>query len=321
MHANPQKVVPHNKVVKTYKITYSYDLLPHHIDAQKSGTWVLFYTFHFHFDTSLPIPHNGTPMELLAHHKILLDDKIRMTAYRKAIQAAVKPGMVVADIGAGLGVLSHMALAAGASKVYAIEFDAETIALAEKDDRMVWVHGLSGDSRLPEKVDVIVSETLGSFALDENTLPTLIDARNRFLKKGGIIIPQALTLFVAPATTRSRNKVQHITTQQLLAKATAHSVDFTSDTDPTFTLETKFKVTRDSTLSGFSGWFDLKLFGDISFSTAPTKPETHWKQGFLPLRKTEKVRKGQTITFRLIMEPDQLPTGVTTEIGYDYHVD
>lgn len=260
-------------------------------------------------------------MDLLANHKILLNDKIRMDAYRKSIQAAVKPGMVVADIGAGLGVLSHMALDAGASKVYAIEFDAETIALAEKSEKIIWIHGLSGDIRLPEKVDVIVSETLGSFALDENTLPTLIDARKRFLKKGGTLIPQALTLFVAPATTRSRNKVQHIATQHLLAKATAHLVDFISDTNPTFTLETEFKVTRDGTLSGFAGWFDLKLFGSISFSTAPTKPKTHWKQGFLPLRKPEKVRRGQTITFRLIMEPDQLPTGVTTEIGYDYHVD
>lgn len=260
-------------------------------------------------------------MDLLAHHKILLNDKIRMEAYRKAIRAAVKPGMIVADIGAGLGVLSHMALAAGASRVYAVEFDAETIALAEKDSRITWVHGLSGDIRLPEKVDVIVSETLGSFALDENTLPTLIDARKRFLKKSGSVIPQSLDLMIAPATSRSRSKVQSIAKDQLLAKPTSHHIDFLSETDPVFTVNTEFKIIRDGTLSGFAGWFDVKLFGNISFSTAPTKPVTHWKQGFLPIRSSERLKRGQTLRFQLVMEPDQLPTGVTTLIGYDYHVD
>lgn len=259
--------------------------------------------------------------ELLTQHRVLLNDKIRMATYRTAIQAAVKPGMVVADIGAGLGVLAHMALGAGAQKVYAIEFDAETIALAEKDDRMIWIHGLSGDVRLPEKVDVIVSETLGSFALDENTLPTLIDARKRFLKKDGIMIPASLDLMIAPATSRSREKIQTISKDQMLAKPTTHHVDFSSDTNPTLTLETPFQITRDGILSGFAGWFDLHLFKTILLSTAPDAPQTHWKQGFLPIRKPEKLKRGQTVRFTLEMAPDQLPTGATTLIGYDYHVD
>lgn len=241
-----------------------------------------------------------------------------MTAYRKAIQAAVKPGMIVADIGAGLGGLSHMALAAGASKVYAIEYDAETIVLVEKDDRITWIHGLSGDVRLPEKVDVIVSETLGSFALDENTLPTLIDARKRFLKKDGIIIPESLDLMIAPATSRSRDKVQIISKDQMLAKPISYHVNFPSENNPTVTVDTSFKILRDDVLSGFAGWFHLKLFGNISFSTAPDAPQTHWKQGFLPIRNPEKLKRGQTLHFQLVMEPNQLPTGVETLIEYDY---
>ncbi len=259
--------------------------------------------------------------ELLTNHQVLLNDKIRMAAYRKAIGAAVKPGMVVADIGAGLGVLSHMALEAGAERVYALEFDADTIDQAEHDEKIIWMQGLSGTIRLPEKVDVIVSETLGSFALDENTLPTLIDARKRFLKKDGIIIPQSLTLYVAPATTTSRNKVQLISSPKLLAEPATQDVDFMKATDPIFNFESTFEVTRDGTLSGFSGWFDLQLINKISFSTAPSAPQTHWKQGFLPIRRPQKVKRGQTIRFQLVMEPDQLPTGVETLIGYDYHVD
>lgn len=259
--------------------------------------------------------------ELLANHQVLLNDKIRMAAYRKAIAAAVTPGMVVADVGAGLGVLSRMALEAGAERVYAIEFDADTIENADPDEKIIWMQGLSGNIRLPQKVDVIVSETLGSFALDENTLPTLIDARKRFLKKGGIMIPQGLTLFVAPATTTSPKKVQLIPPSKLLATPATQDVEFMTAIDPTFTFETTFTATRDGILSGFTGWFNLRLFNQISFSTAPDAPPTHWKQGFLPIQHPEKVKRGQTIRFQLVMEPDHYPTGVETLIGYDFHVD
>lgn len=258
--------------------------------------------------------------ELLSKHQVLLNDAIRMAAYRKAIQSTVKPGMVVADVGAGLGVLSRMAIEAGAKKVYAIEFDADTIAHAGNDEKIIWKQGLSGDIHLPEKVNVIVSETLGSLALDENTLPTLIDARKRFLKRGGMVIPQSLKLFLAPAASTSRKKVQLIPSTKLLAKPVSQAVDFTIATDPTFTFDTTFKVTHDGLLSGFAGWFDLCLFGKISFSTSPDSGTTHWRQGFLPIRRPEKVKRGQVIRFQLVMEPDRLPTGVETLIGYDYHV-
>lgn len=259
--------------------------------------------------------------ELLSNHRVLLNDTIRMTAYRQAIRTVVKPGMVVADVGAGLGALSRMAIVAGAKTVYAIEFDADTIANADHDVKIIWKQGLSGDIRLPEKVDVIVSETLGSWALDENTLPTVIDARKRFLKKGGVIIPQSLSLSVAPATSTSRKKIQSIPMTQLLAKPVSRVVDFTTETDPKFAFETTFKVTHDGILSGFAGWFDLCLFGKVSFSTSPESKPTHWEQGFLPIRRPEKVKRGQVIRFQLVMEPDRLPTSVETLIGYDYHVD
>ncbi len=259
--------------------------------------------------------------ELLTRHQVLLDDTVRMMGYSKAVRAVVKPGMVVADIGAGLGVLSRMAIEAGASKVYAIEFDADTIAHADHNDKIIWRQGLSGDIHLPEKVDVIVSETLGSFALDENILPTLIDARRRFLKRGGVIIPQSLKFFVAPTASGSRKKVQSILLAQLLAEPASQDVDFTTAANPVFTLDVPFEATRDAVLSGFTGWFDIRLFDGISFSTSPDAPKTHWKQGFLPIRRSQKVKRGQRICFRLVMEPDRLPTGVTTHIGYDYHVD
>ncbi len=44
----------------------------------------------------------------------MLDDQIRMAAYKNAIQEVVKPGMVVLDLGTGTGILGLWALQAGA---------------------------------------------------------------------------------------------------------------------------------------------------------------------------------------------------------------
>ena len=50
----------------------------------------------------------------------------------------------------------------------------------------------------PPRVDVVVSETLGNFALEEGIVATLADARARFLKPNGILIPGRVTQLVAP---------------------------------------------------------------------------------------------------------------------------
>ncbi|MBI2336273.1 MAG: 50S ribosomal protein L11 methyltransferase [Deltaproteobacteria bacterium] len=143
--------------------------------------------------------------DLLYHHSIMLNDEIRMRAYGRAIAQVVKPGDVVVDIGCGLGVLSFLALKAGAKKVYAIEADSPTLQLARKFaeqnhflKQITFIKKLSGQVRLPEKADVIVSEILGSLAIDENILPTLLDAKKRFLKKGGKVIPEQFSLYAVP---------------------------------------------------------------------------------------------------------------------------
>ena len=51
----------------------------------------------------------------------MLDDEIRLDAYRRAIEAVVKPVDVVVDAGSGTGILPYTPQKAGAQKVYAIE--------------------------------------------------------------------------------------------------------------------------------------------------------------------------------------------------------
>jgi hypothetical protein len=52
------------------------------------------------------------------YYQDMIGDTRRMARYRAAIEAVVRPGDVVADLGTGLGVLAMMAVQAGAARVY-----------------------------------------------------------------------------------------------------------------------------------------------------------------------------------------------------------
>src|SRR5437762_2323299 len=88
------------------------------------------------------------------------------SAVRDAIRAAVKPGDVVVDLGSGSGILAFFACEAGARKVYAIEqqHTADAAALLAKHlglaDRIEVIHERSMNVELPERGDVLVTETI-----------------------------------------------------------------------------------------------------------------------------------------------------------------
>jgi len=127
-------------------------------------------------------------------HRDMLTDATRMDAFKRAIDKAIKPGMVVADIGTGTGILAYWAAKAGAEHVYAIEASAmagkaeEILAQSGVADRVTVLRGLSYEVDVPKPCDVIVSETLGHVGIDEGCLPVAKDAQ-RFLKPDGIFIP------------------------------------------------------------------------------------------------------------------------------------
>lgn len=90
----------------------------------------------------------------------LLYDRRRVKAFRRAIELTVRPGDVVADLGAGLGILSLFA-AEDAKKVYAVEWSPEVaeagaaVARANTSN----IEYVVADARtvtLPEPVDVVV---------------------------------------------------------------------------------------------------------------------------------------------------------------------
>uniref|UniRef100_H2YHG7 Protein arginine N-methyltransferase 6 n=1 Tax=Ciona savignyi TaxID=51511 RepID=H2YHG7_CIOSA len=139
-------------------------------------------------------------------HEEMLGDDVRTNTYKKAIFNCYQSfkDKVVLDVGAGTGILSCFCAQAGARKVYAIEAS----NIAEQAKKVVETNGLSErvvvmqcileDAFLPEKVDIIVSEWMGYCLLYESMLSSVITARDRWLKPGGLMLPSAAALYFAP---------------------------------------------------------------------------------------------------------------------------
>ena len=128
-------------------------------------------------------------------YNVMSGDRVRMRAYRAAIERSVR-GRTVVDVGTGADLaLARACLEAGASRVYAIEMDAAAFAAAQRfaeelaaGEKLVLLQGDSRSIELPERVGVCVSELIGTIGSSEGVIEILNDAR-RFLLSGGEMIP------------------------------------------------------------------------------------------------------------------------------------
>ena len=132
----------------------------------------------------------------LESYKSMVDDKARTPAFKKAIieRLASNPPrtQVVMDLGTGpYAVLALQAARAGAKKVYAVEAIPQAAELARAAVRKAKdipegtievIEGLSTKITLPEKVDLVVAEIIGSIASEEGLHATLRDVHERHVK-------------------------------------------------------------------------------------------------------------------------------------------
>lgn len=94
---------------------------------------------------------------------------------------------------------------AGAAKVIAVDKSdiidkaRENIFNNNLSDVITCVRGSIEDVNLPVKeVDIIVSEWMGYCLLYEAMLPSVLYARDKYLKPDGLLIPSSATLWIAP---------------------------------------------------------------------------------------------------------------------------
>ncbi|KAF5383462.1 hypothetical protein D9757_006115 [Collybiopsis confluens] len=139
-------------------------------------------------------------------HEEMLKDTVRTGSYRNAIMnnPHLFKGKTVLDVGCGTGILSMFAAKAGAAHVVAIDMS-NIIDQAQKiidangfSGRITMVKGKLEEATLPiQQFDIIISEWMGYFLLYESMLDTVLLARDRYLKPGGLIFPDNATMYIA----------------------------------------------------------------------------------------------------------------------------
>jgi type I protein arginine methyltransferase len=264
-------------------------------------------------------------------HKMMLMDVVRTEAYERALRQMVKPGHKVLDFGCGTAVLSMFAARFGADTVYAVDRSAfitaaRAIAMANHIENIRFYHDDHTSLVLPEPVDVLVSEWMGHFIFHEAMLEPLVFLRNRYLRPGGVMIPDQIRFIAGFVTDESfyeelcffrqnpygidfspvaeaplyQTNLEFFTPSQIsktlvdLGSMDLYVVDATPEV-----LEGAARPKRKETVYGLAGWFSARLTPNICLETGPNDPPTHWNQMFFPFKEPLTLDPAREVTVRI----------------------
>jgi len=197
------------------------------------------------------------------------------------------------------------------------------------------------------KGDIIVSETLGCFALEEHLIENMEDSK-RFVRdeKSAVFIPSMLEQFVCPVIGNGvynelnnafselpfgidLKEAKQLSFSKLFQRTIPSSDLYKDDQDSIKCWDTiKFnssqknssqrksrRITWSSPKSnhsvyGFAIWWKAELGAgtNVSISTSPFEKPTHWEQAFLPLLKPIKWNVGNKLGLQIKSDTSDLPS-------------
>lgn len=274
---------------------------------------------------------------MLEEHLKYLADVVRLGAYESAIAKVVNIGDSVVDLGCGSGVLGWLCLRAGAGHVLAIdesdmlEIARHSLAAAEYGECTTFVHGRSSQVDLANRVDVLVCDHVGYFGFDYGILAFMQDARKRFLKPGGKLIPSRICLnasivgselceerinawrgtsippafnWVQKLVVNSKHGMDFAPADVLAVPVVLGDLDLYVDAPDFFSWRGEVRVDRDGVVHGLGGWFDCELAEGVWMTNSPLAEEhIQRSQAFLPIDEAVPVTAGDTVNITIMARP------------------
>lgn len=272
---------------------------------------------------------------MLDYHRELIGDATRTDAFREAILRTVRPGDVVVDLGCGSGILSFFACQAGAARVYAIDNTSAADAAAYMatqlgfGERITVLQKESREVELPERADVLISETMGVLGFDEGIAGSVRDARARLVKRDARIVPSRVAVWLVPVEVEYDydrhvafwNEPRYgldLTPLRFFASNAVHfayirdgawlaepaelfALDLTRHESDQANGRATFTATRHGRLHGFGGYFSATLADGIELTNRQAHA-TSWAQAYLPLELPVAIRQGMRIDVQLQMD-------------------
>ena len=163
-------------------------------------------------------------------------------------------------------------------------------------DRYTCIRETSFRAELPEKVDVLICDHVGYFGVDYGIVAMLEDARSRFLKPGGRVIPQALDLRIAGVSSpqardvlgqwekdtipgayswlsdyciNSKHDVTLAAEELATRSVSLGKVDLTQDSPGMLSFTARLTAGMDHDLDARGGWFSCELAPGVTMTNAP----------------------------------------------------
>ena len=260
-------------------------------------------------------------------------DRNRFDAYRSALAKAVRPGATVLDLGAGPCMLGLWACHYGAARVIAVDHDSSLglgQAIVQESGflpRFEFLNDFSTNIETPVLCDVVVSDLRGVLPLYGRHIPSIIDARQRWLAEGGRLIPECDTIHVAIVSSEkvfdehysawgsdvngwslaparrllanSSRKINIETTDLLSSPALWMTLDYRHIASSDHQAAIQWTLDRDGAAHGLAVWFESELFDGVRLSNRPGHPKLIYGQMFFPWPERVPLCAGDSVEVRL----------------------
>lgn len=274
---------------------------------------------------------------MLEEHLGYVADRVRLEQFKAAVGRVLRPGDGVADLGCGSGILGLLCLQAGAARLFAIDSTAmievarQTLTRAGLAAQVSFIRGHSQRIELPEPVDVVVCDHVGYFGFDYGIVHTLQDARRRFLKPGGRLIPTRINLWLAAIESADCNHkaegwkadgvppefhwLRHHAAnathgvevrRDALLSTPVHlaEIDLRTDNPDLFSWMAEIRIARDGVMHGLIGWFECELAEGVWITNSPLSDHAIRRpQAFLPINEGVVTRAGDRVAVTVMARP------------------